>query len=88
MARYADGVLAKYKGIGFHDDMFPEDTDNGEDWSFLARMRRGGHADGWKQNGRRRKAARRAEMVVESMGSYQEMISRSRFLDWPLWTGF
>jgi len=49
MARYADGTLAKYQSIGFHDDMFPEDTDNGKDWSFLARMRRSGHIDSWKQ---------------------------------------
>jgi hypothetical protein len=49
MARYADGALAKYQSIGFHDDMFPEDTDNGKDWSFLARMRRSGHIDSWKQ---------------------------------------
>jgi len=50
MARYADGVLSKYHAIGFHDDMFPEDTDNGKGWSFLARMRRGGHIDSWKHN--------------------------------------
>ncbi len=49
MARYADGTLAKYQSIGFHDDMFPEDTDNGKDWSFLARMRRSGHINSWKQ---------------------------------------
>jgi hypothetical protein len=49
MARYADGTLANYHTIGFHDDMFPEDTDNGKDWSFLARMRRSGHIDSWKQ---------------------------------------
>ena len=81
MARYADGVLAKYKGIGFHDDMFPEDTDNGEDWSFLARMRRGGHADGWKQN------VVGGEMVPHAAQKWlgnqwahtQEMISRSHF---------
>ena len=49
MARYADGVLADYREIGFHDDMFPEDTDNGKEWSFLARMRRAGHSDTWKR---------------------------------------
>ena len=81
MARYADGVLAKYKGIGFHDDMFPEDTDNGEDWSFLARMRRSGHADSWKQN------VVGGEMVPHAAGKWigpqwaytQEMLKRSHF---------
>ena len=81
MARYADGVLAKYKGIGFHDDMFPEDTDNGENWSFLARMRRGGHADSWKQN------VVGGEMVPHAAGKWlgpqwaytQEMVKRSHF---------
>ena len=81
MARYADGVLANYKGIGFHDDMFPEDTDNGEDWSFLARMRRSGHADSWKQN------VVGGEMVPHAAGKWigpqwaytQEMLKRSHF---------
>ena len=49
MARYADGTLAEFKKIGFHDDMFPEDTDNGKEWSFLARMRRGKHINTWKK---------------------------------------
>ena len=81
MARYADGVLAKYNGIGFHDDMFPEDTDNGKDWSFLARMRRGGHAAGWKQN------VVGGEMVPHAAKKWlglqwahtQEMVRRSHF---------
>ena len=33
---------------GFHDDMFPEDTDNGQDWSFLAGLRRAGRSDNWE----------------------------------------
>ena len=49
MARYADGTLAEFKEIGFHDDMFPEDTDNGKEWSFLARMRRGNHTNTWEK---------------------------------------
>jgi len=81
MARYADGALAKYQSIGFHDDMFPEDTDNGKDWSFLARMRRSGHIDSWKQrvvggemvpNGAKKWLGKRWEFT-------QEMANRSHF---------
>jgi hypothetical protein len=49
MARYADGLPGRYPLMGFHDDMFPEDTDNGKDWSFLARMRRAKRIDTWKR---------------------------------------
>ena len=49
MARYADGPPGGYPSIGFHDDMFPVDTDNGREWSFLARMRRAKRIDTWKQ---------------------------------------
>jgi hypothetical protein len=48
MARYADGLPGRYPSMGFHDDMFPEDTDNGKDWSFLARMRRANRIETWK----------------------------------------
>ena len=48
MARYADGLPGEYPRMGFHDDMFPEDTDNGKNWSFLERMRRAKRIDSWK----------------------------------------
>ena len=32
-------------GRGFHDDMFPQDTDNGKDWSFPAEVLREKRAD-------------------------------------------
>ena len=48
MARYADGLPGEYPAMGFHDDMFPEDTDNGKDWSFLERLRRAKRIDSWK----------------------------------------
>ena len=48
MARYADGLPGEYPGMGFHDDMFPEDTDNGKPWSFLERLRRAKRIDSWK----------------------------------------
>jgi len=81
MARYADGALSKYHIIGFHDDMFPEDTDNGKDWSFLSRMRRSGHTDSWKQtviggemvpNAARKWLGKRWDLT-------REMVDRSHF---------
>ncbi len=39
MVRYARDFAGQQPWIGFHDDMFPEDTDNGKDWSFLSGLR-------------------------------------------------
>ena len=49
MVRYARDAAGQQPWIGFHDDMFPEDTDNGQDWSFLAGLRATGRTDNWKQ---------------------------------------
>ena len=49
MARYARDYAAAQAWLGFHDDMFPEDTDNGKDWSFLSGLRRSGRDSNWKQ---------------------------------------
>jgi len=57
MARYARGHAGTQPWLGFHDDLFPQDTDNGEDWSFLAGLERSGRTDNWK------KAAIGGEMV-------------------------
>ena len=48
MARYARDYAGKQAWLGFHDDMFPQDTDNGKDWSFLAGVRRENRAENWK----------------------------------------
>lgn len=48
MVRYARGYAGQQDWIGFHDDMFPQDTDNGEDWSFLAGLREHQRTDNWK----------------------------------------
>lgn len=48
MARTAHNYAGRQKWIGFHDDMFPEDTDNGQDWSFLAVIRAASRTDNWK----------------------------------------
>jgi hypothetical protein len=57
MARYARDHAGSQPWLGFHDDMFPQDTDNGEDWSFLAGLARSGRMDNWE------KAAIGGEMV-------------------------
>jgi hypothetical protein len=49
LARTARGNAGKQPWIGFHDDMFPEDTDNGQDWSFLAVIRASSRGDNWKK---------------------------------------
>lgn len=48
MVRYAKAYAGTQDWIGFHDDMFPEDTDNGKDWSFLAGLRNQQRTDNWK----------------------------------------
>lgn len=48
MVRYARGYAGAQDWIGFHDDMFPQDVDNGQDWSFLAGLRREKRMDNWK----------------------------------------
>lgn len=48
MVRYARDYAGRQDWIGFHDDMFPEDTDNGLDWGFLAGLRREKQMDNWK----------------------------------------
>jgi len=47
MVRYARDFAGMQDWLGFHDDMFPEDTDNGQDWSFLAGIRREGRSENW-----------------------------------------
>lgn len=48
MVRYARDYAGRQPWIGFHDDMFPQDTDNGEAWSFLAGLRLSGRTENWK----------------------------------------
>lgn len=49
MVRYARDYAGRQPWIGFHDDMFPQDTDNGKDWSFLAGLRASGRTGNWKR---------------------------------------
>ena len=47
MARYPRGYAAVPKWLGFHDDMFPADTQNGEDWAFLTKLKVSGQDKNW-----------------------------------------
>ena len=49
MARSARDDAGTRDWLGFHDDMFPEDTDNGQDWSFLAVLKKSGRLENWKR---------------------------------------
>ena len=49
MARYARDHAGAQAWLGFHDDMFPEDTDNGQAWSFLSGFKRSGRSENWKR---------------------------------------
>ncbi|MGO9463833.1 MAG: DUF4832 domain-containing protein [Isosphaeraceae bacterium] len=49
MARYGRGHAGSQPWLGFHDDLFPQDTDNGQDWSFLAGLRRSGRTANWER---------------------------------------
>ena len=83
MARLARDNAGKRDWLGFHDDMFPEDTDNGHDWSFLAQIRQSGREHNWKR------APIGGEMVPGSAAKWvnlgpdfkhtQAMIDRSHF---------
>ena len=48
MARYARDHAGAQPWLGFHDDLFPEDTDNGQAWSFLSSIKRSGRDANWK----------------------------------------
>jgi hypothetical protein len=47
-ARTANGYLGQHPWLGYHDDMFPEDTDGSEPWYFLPNLRRAGRDQNWK----------------------------------------
>jgi hypothetical protein len=49
LARTAGGPAGRQAWLGYHDDMFPEDTDGPEGWEFLPRMRRSGRTENWKR---------------------------------------
>jgi hypothetical protein len=48
-ARSARGEAGRQRALGFHDDLFPEDTDGPEGWKFLPTLRAARRADTWRR---------------------------------------
>lgn len=49
MARYARGYPGEQAWLGFHDDYFPEDTGDEQDWYLLRNLRKSGRAENWRR---------------------------------------
>jgi len=81
MVRYARGYAAQQAWIGFHDDMFPEDTDNGKDWSFLAGLRKAQRTDNWKAAvvGGEMVPGKATRWLGEDFNTTRSMLDRSHF---------
>lgn len=47
-ARTANGYAGQQPWIGYHDDLFPQDTDGAENWKFLPVMRQSGRTQNWQ----------------------------------------
>lgn len=81
MVRYAREYAGKQDWIGFHDDMFPEDTDNGKDWGFLAGLRREGRAENWKRAvvGGEMVPGKAPQWLGDDYSTTLEMLERAHF---------
>lgn len=81
MVRYARDFAGEQDWIGFHDDMFPEDTDNGQDWSFLAGLRREGRTENWKHAvvGGEMVPGKARQWLGDDYEKTTEMLNRSHF---------
>ena len=47
-ARTANGYAGTQAWIGYHDDLFPQDTDGNENWKFLPVIRQSGRTENWQ----------------------------------------
>ncbi|WP_197454445.1 DUF4832 domain-containing protein [Stieleria varia] len=81
MVRTANGHAGTQDWIGFHDDMFPEDTDNGEDWSFLATIRRAGRDQNWRNHviGGEMVPGKADQWLLDRFATTRQMVQRSHF---------
>jgi hypothetical protein len=81
MARYARGYAGKQEWLGFHDDMFPQDTDNGQDWSFLAGLRREKRSENWRVSvvGGEMVPGEATRWLGKEYETTQSMLERSHF---------
>lgn len=81
MARTARGYAGRQEWIGFHDDMFPEDTDNGQDWSFLAGLRKAQRTENWQIAvvGGEMVPGKAAQWLGTDFATTRTMLERSHF---------
>ncbi len=81
MARVARDDAGRRDWLGYHDDMFPADTDNGQPWSFLARIRAAGRSDNWKRAaiGGEMEPGAAAKWLGPSYGHTLAMVERAHF---------
>ena len=81
MVRYARDYAGTRPWIGFHDDMFPEDTDNGQEWSFLAGIRDAARTENWQRAviGGEMVPHQAEKWVVSDFDTTVQMIERSHF---------
>lgn len=81
MVRYARDFAGKQNWIGFHDDMFPEDTDNGKDWSFLAGLRREARTENWQRAvvGGEMVPGKAKKWLISDFDTTLTMLNRSHF---------
>lgn len=49
MARYAHSYPGQQDWLGFHDDYFPEDTGEEQEWYFLRNLRKSGRDRNWRR---------------------------------------
>lgn len=81
MARTADGYAGTLAWMGYHDDMFPQDTDNGRDWSFLAKIRGAGRDQNWliAPIGGEMVPGEAKKWLTDEFATTMQMVERSHF---------
>lgn len=81
MVRYARDYAGQQAWIGFHDDLFPEDTDNGHDWSFLSGLRKTNRTDNWQAAviGGEMVPGKAAKWLGDDFDTTKAMVIRSHF---------
>lgn len=81
MVRYSRDYSGQQSWIGFHDDMFPADTDNGEAWSFLAGLRATGRTKNFRQAvvGGEMEPHKASQWMGAGFTTTSEMLRRAHF---------
>lgn len=81
MTRTADHYAGTLPWIGYHDDLFPDDTDNGHGWSFLAKIRAAKRDQNWRVApiGGEMVPGEAKKWLVDEFATTMEMVERSHF---------